>query len=344
MAKIQLIGWGLLYSLMLLLAACQDKEDTPAAHPERWQVLVMFPADGLGDLSYNDNTLRGIEQAALEKKISMRYFIPSPTNDVEEFFRLMMTIRLDENEHLLLVLAGNEYTEFARELMKDVSGYPDMNRKKVLLFESEALDVPVHTFMLPFSGASYLLGYCAAHYSQEALVLAGNATDNSVQQATLGFTDGFRAAGGGKVDSQTLSDGPEGYSMPVEAYTYVHQWATKYPGRGFIYPVAGGSNQGVYRYARENRTKLYTAGVDVDQSALSSDIIASVVKHTDKVIYNFITDWVERKELPLHTDYGLESGMIELVPAPIFQAEVIKFKDQAWQAAIDFQNAFRKNL
>ena len=277
--------------------------------------MVLFPESGLGDQGYNDNTLRGMEEASQERTgISLTYFTSEEGEDVGEFFRALLYYELKENSHLLLVLAGSEYRDLARSLMADTSRYPDLDRKKVLLFESEEVEEPVHTFRILSERASYQLGQLAASRATQAAVLLGSSTDPNVSKAAQGFAEGFKAAGGGEPEVHALSDTPAGFAMPAEAYNYTAQWVAAHAdARTFIYPLAGGSNHGVYRYTRENEDRLWTAGVDADQSRFSKDIIASVVKHTDRILKQFLMDWRDGKELAKHTDYDVESGMIEVV-------------------------------
>lgn len=306
----------LLWLPFLLFASCSD-DDTPlvADEAERWEVMALFPESGLGDQGYNDNTLRGMEEAAKERTdISLTYFTPEEGEDVGEFFRALLYYELKENSHLLLVLAGSEYRDLARSLMADTSRYPDMDRKRVLLFESEAVEEPVYTFRILFDRASYQLGQLAAGRAAQAAVLLGNSADPNIGKAAQGFAEGFKAAGSEEPEVHALADTPAGFAMPGEAYSYAAKWADAHAdARTFIYPLAGGSNQGVYRYTREYADRLWTAGVDVDQSRFSKAIIASVVKHTDRIVRQFLVDWRDGKELSKHTDYDVESGMIEVV-------------------------------
>ena len=306
----------LLPLLFLPLVACNnDDNQSVADEAERWEVMVLFPEGGLGDQGYNDNTLRGMEEAAQERSdLSLTYFTPDKDGDVGEFFRVLLLQKLDKGSHLLLVLAGSEYGDLARSLMADTMRYPDLDRKIVLLFESDEMEEAVYTFRILFDQASYQLGQLAASLTTQAAILLGNSTDPIIREAAQGFANGFKDMGGEAPEIHALADTPSGFAMPAEAYSYAVKWAaTHVDAQTFIYPLAGGSNQGIYRYTRENESRLWAAGVDVDQSRFSKDIIASVVKHTDRIVKQFLVDWRDGKELPKHSTYDVESGMIELV-------------------------------
>ena len=71
-----------------------------------------------------------------------------------------------------------------------------------------------------------------------------------------------------------LADDWTGYVSASLAYRKMSDWAVDYD---FIFPVAGGSNAGIYRYSREFEVSPYLAGMDIDQSSLSNRITGSVI-------------------------------------------------------------------
>lgn len=121
----------------------------------------------------------------------------------------------------------------------------------VLLFETNGTDLPIHTFLINMYGASYIAGSIASLFSYQAAVLAANAQDLSIQRSITGFSEGFIDNGGTSVSTCYISDNHEGYSMQARAYELTDSLTETHR---FIYPIAGGSNQGVYRYSRETLT------------------------------------------------------------------------------------------
>lgn len=74
--------------------------------------------------------------------------------------------------------------------------------------------------------------------------------------------------------------------------------------------------------------------MDYDQSGLSRNIMGSVVKHIDVVVYDYMERWLADGELPKSRVYGLESGCVDWVLSPLFlQYESVV--DAARQNAID---------
>lgn len=310
----------LLFMSLMLFASCADGHDDPDVVPageERWRVMAVLPVGGLGDHGYNDNTLIGLERALLAcPDISMTYIVPESMEEGEWLSRLETALYTDcpANEQLMILFAGSEYRATVEGLMVGDAGLPRMERKRVLLFESAPMDVPVNTFRLISDSASAELGRLAAGYAQTAAVLLGSGSDPIIAQASEGFARGFREAGGTTVETHALSEGPEGFAMPSEAYRFTADWQAAHPEEStFIFPLAGGSNMGVYRYTREYPGAVWTAGLDVDQRHLSKSVIASLVKHTDEILLRYVLDWREGRDWPRHTDYDLDSGMIELI-------------------------------
>lgn len=110
------------------------------------------------------------------------------------------------------------------------------------------------------------------------------------------------------------------------------EWATSY---GFIFPMAGGSNSGIYRYSREYDECPLLSGMDTDQSALSNYITGCVIKHIDKLIYKYLSEWLVSKELPVSKVYDLESGYIDWELAPAYESQFKNIVESHRQEAIN---------
>ncbi len=108
-------------------------------------------------------------------------------------------------------------------------------------------------------------------------------------------------------------------------------WSKEY---GYIFPVAGGSNAGIYRYSRENEDSPFLAGMDIDQSGLSNKITGSVIKKIDRLIFKYLMEWSTTGTMPESQLYGLESGYADWKLSPIYKAEYKDIMEQARQQAI----------
>ena len=125
--------------------------------------------------------------------------------------------------------------------------------------------------------------------------------------------------------------------MPTELYHKMYEYDGQYD---FIYAVAGGSNMGAYRYLREKpECGIYTAGMDIDQSAYSTLIVGSMVKRMDLVLHDHLNNWYNKKDLPRYCHYGLESGYIDWQIADRY-AELKGYVESVREEAIRKEKAY----
>ena len=263
-------------------------------------------------MGYNDQILRGVQETKEGKDFMLLFSAPADLTEAERIFSDWLELDT-ENIECLFVLAGNEYEAMARKYLSD-GKYSD---KEVLLFETSADDIPAYTFSISMYGACYLAGCAALPFTRNgAAVLCGNRNDVTVNRAAEGFVRGFTDNGGQQAGTFYLADDWTGYSMPDSAYRAAAKLAEEYD---YLFPVAGGSNLGIYRYAREYPDRFFTAGMDVDQSGYSARITCSVVKHIDRLIGDYLNRWLTGQPLPRQAAYGLESGYIETVVSPGYE-------------------------
>lgn len=298
----------------LLLSACGHSDDPITEEEEiTSQIVFLFSPGGLGDMSYNDCILQGVQQFK-KANPQVDVFMSSP-NSIEEVERIFTDWlkRPGSNIPVLFVLASSDYDQLAQKYLDEYELTPN---KSLLIFESLMhYDQPrVHTFQISMYGASYLAGACAREIGEgrKSLVLLGSSTDIPIRSAEDGFIHGH----GGECDVECMADDWHGFVMPSEAYRKMEIWSPAY---GFIFPVAGGTNSGIYRYSREFADCPYLAGMDVDQSGMSSKITGSVVKHFDRLIVEYLTDWYYTGTMPESQIYGLESGYADWLLSPRYR-------------------------
>lgn len=293
--------------LAVIVACSKDDGIQDGMQPQPRSVTVVFSPDGLGDNGYNDLILRGVLRfAEAHADVATRLCMPETLDEARLIANGWCQNRGDG--YSLLVLAASNYVELARD---ELGGLPlDSSRRQILLFESGRLDsVPVSTFMVSTYGAAWMAGVCAAQIAQTPLVVLANGRDPVLKRSYDGFADGFRFALGDEsqvVDSVCLSAGNDGFAMEYEAYRKMGEWAEQYD---FVFPVAGGSNMGIYRYLREYPYGwIYTVGMDVDQSTLCNNIIGSVEKSMDRIVEQYLEDWAAGTPLPKHCRFGWNDG------------------------------------
>jgi len=285
--------------LTILLGACSGKEDESAPAASMKVVRVLFSMNGLGDLSFNDDILRGVMLSQKENGFSLHYYIPSDPEDAKN--KLQEWMREDYGDRTFTILATNEYESLAQELI-NVEW-----KNNYLLLEASSRDITIPVLCFSGYGVSFLAGVAAYSHTQGDTVayIGGQRGHGFIEECSQGFQDGFQYAGGKDIIIRYLSDQPEGFAMSVEAYIMADSLYRYYP---FIYAVAGGSNNGIYQFLREHPDiEGYTAGVDVDQSAYSDRIIGSMIKEIGRCIGDYIALWLEGEVLPEWALFDLQS-------------------------------------
>lgn len=322
---------------MLAAASCSGSGDepTPPREDVTPQVVFLFSPGGLGDLSYCDCILEGVQKFKMgHPEVDIFLYSPAAMEEAERIFSDWMK-RPGSDIPVVFALASSDYEWLVDEYLYD---YPLTDNKRILLFESlrDYGDPLVSTFQISMFGASMLAGVTAreAVPEQRSLVLLGSSTDVPIQSALDGFVAGI---GGSGYDVEYLADDWTGYVMSNTAYRLMSQWAPTY---GFIFPVAGGSNTGIYRYSREFDFCPLLAGMDVDQSDLSPKITGSVVKRLDLVVEEYFTRWLLTGELPAFTIYGLESGYVDWKLAPRYAETYRAVVENARLQAVEMEKLY----
>lgn len=324
----------------LLLLSCGAEDSTPA-EPKEKLVIALFSPGGLGDRGYCDQILVGLQRVYKERAdCAMLFESPQSMEEAEEVFSKWLATPSDGRESLF-VLASAEYEAMAHRLLDNPT--TDMNHKAILLFETSTrfAEPHVYTFRLSMYGASYLAGVTAAVMGcTQPLVMLGSAEDAVIRVSYDGFDDGYYDQTGQHADLGFFADDQTGYSVSQRAYEMMFDLSRSHD---FIYPVAGGTNLGVYRYLREHPEGPYTAGMDIDQSAFASNITGSLIKHIDRLIAESIKSWLDHPLNDLtHMEFGLESGYVDWELAPDYcqyAPEVEKYRAKS----IECENKFLDN-
>lgn len=297
------IAWWLL--LVLCLVSCSSDDGMETALPQP-VLYVVFSPDGLGDNGYNDEILWGVARLRSEQGqgLAVSLCVPDDMEDAGRQIRRIIGQMEDADAgRSLLVLATPDYVSLAQQLF---AGREHDADRDVLVFETDALQhAAVHSLLIDMYGASWLAGHTARTMGCERPVcVLANADARVLQGARDGFADGF----GEDVPTEYLARDTQGFAMADTLYRRMARYDQHYD---FVFPVAGGSNMGGYRYLREHDGGgLWTAGMDVDQSPYSNHIVGSVVKHIDELVYDFVTAWLRHAEQPLYQHFGLGSEYV----------------------------------
>lgn len=310
-----LLRTGICLWLVCCLACGEEAECGAEAPVARREVTVLFALGGLGDMGYNDLLLRGVYQVMEWEGVSVLYRSPESVEEAEAIFTDWLRHPAESGVPSLFVLAASDYEQMAARCLS-VEGV-DLEGKDILLFESRNPEgLPVGSFSISMFGASFLGGVTAGEIGAPALAVLAMPGEGQIAGAADGFAEGYRQVAKDEAEVVYLADDWSGFAAADKAYASMEEWCQRY---SFIFPVAGGSNVGIYRYVREFPRGLFTAGMDVDQSPVCSGVTGSVVKRMDSLFTVCITDWIEGRGLPEGAVYGLESGYVDWVVAPDFQ-------------------------
>lgn len=291
-------------------SACDSTDSPIEESPAEKAVIFLFSPGGLGDMSYNDCILEGVQRFKMgHGDVDIFIYSPQSLTEAEKIFSDWLE-RPESDIPVLFALASSDYEPMAEKHLaeRNMAG-----NKSILLFESQKHyeDRNIHTFQISMYGASYLAGVVARECTgdKKPLVVLANNSDSPIGIAGDGFVAGY----GDACDVEYLAKDWTGYVSAALAYQRMSDWSGRY---GFIFPVAGGSNGGIYRYSREFDNSPFLAGMDTDQSSLSNKITGSVIKHIDRLIYEYLTEWASSGGMPGNQLYGLESGYVEWELSP----------------------------
>lgn len=324
-----------LFFVAVALVSCNE-EDSPVPDVATPQIIFLFSPGGMGDMSYNDCILEGVQQFKTENRSTDIYiYSPESLEEAERIFSDWL-VRPGNGVPVLFALASSDYEPMAE---KYLTGNTLADGKSVLLFESRKQydDADIHTFQISTFGASFLAGGTAALCAgdKKALVVLANASDVPIRISCDGFIAGYSR----ECDVEYLADDWTGYVQAGLTYQKMSTWAKNY---GFVFSVAGGSNAGIYRYSREYEDSPFLAGMDIDQSGLSNKITGSVIKHIDRLVYEYLTEWVQTGNMPETRMYGLESGYADWQLAPLFESEYGTAVNELRQQAINKEKEYHE--
>lgn len=321
----------LVVAFLMAFASCSDDSTFSEKRVEA-QITVVTSISGLGDNGYNDEILAGVMEVANSKDVEVSLVHPSTMDEAKEVFNNWKQTATTEPK--LLVLASRDYEDLART---DGTGLDA--KHNVFLFESDGEGMPsgVKTFDISRFGVSYLAG-CMAQESQVAYILMAMQGDNTLEEAAQGFTDGYKAhSTKGLLLTSYLSETTAGFSMSDSAY----HWAS---GKelSFIYPLAGGSNNGIYKYTREVLfTGLLVAGMDIDCSAYSIRVPFSVIIDIKKATADYLSAWIEGEELPDKRTFMLKDGIADIKMNDTFMKYIDIWEDY-YEAENYWQNMYNQ--
>lgn len=301
---------------LLCLLSCADHEEQEAQ--SRRTVTLITSVGGLGDMGYNDLILSGVmhfhEQHA---EVGLSLVRPASAAEAGQALDEWLARPSDGAEHLL-VLAEDSHEDLLRA--RHLSLKPGQH---ILLFESQGVGLPagVSTIAVDRYGAAWLAGVMSSAHTS-ATVIAAKPGSATLDRAIEGFTQGYAEHHGTPPEVIYLAEDDGGYAMPDSAYRVAALLDDT-----IILPLAGGSNEGVYKSTREVFNLCLVIGVDADCSWRSPNLPFSLVVRMDQVVEQWLERWVQGDTPEGHTTHGLDTGATDIVPSPVFYANAFFFLD-----------------
>ena len=162
-----------------------------------------------------------------------------------------------------------------------------------------------------------------------------NGFDASIAESAKGFSAGFAAD---SLECIYLSEQKGGgYDLSFEAYAACSSLVQSHD---FLFPIAGGSNSGVYRFLRENPKGVFTAGMDSDKSLECSAVMMSVIKRMDLLVADVLRGWIEKGSLPDGEVYGLRSGYVQCVLSPNYDEWLEPYYEKCLEEATEKEDEY----
>lgn len=302
----------ILWAICLTLLGCSDSNEPSTDGPKRDAIVLFISTSGVGDNGYNDMILNGTSAFAYSHDLDLYIIQNGSVNEAAERYRLLTEMYEEQEEsRMIIVLASSEYEAIAPSL-------PQMGKQcSVLLLESSGRGMPewMTTAKINRYGVSYLAGAMVS--AQPAELIMAMPGETMTEEAATGFEAGFSAHSDGKqVTRHYLADDYMGFNMQVEARrlttSIIESYKTSETGYGTFFPLAGGSNLGVYNAFTDYFHSQQAIGMDIDCNGQNDYIPFSIVFHMDDLIQHHLQLWYEEEASPHHAIYGLESDFVEM--------------------------------
>ena len=289
-------------------------------------VGLALDVGGRGDQSFNDGVLRGLENMAAGLRYTPRGYEPLPDPD----YRLLLPpdLRSRPFPHLgippPIVLQGKAQEDYEPNLRLLAAQGSDLVVAVGFMMEPAtrkvARDNPRTNFLLIDSpvldeaGGTFLAGAVAGEITRTGKVgFVGGMQLPLIQKFEVGFRAGVSVvnpeAGRNLLVAYTgtFDDERKGIEVGLDLYRR---------GCDVVFHAAGLDGLGVIKAAQ--LSGKIVIGVDSDQSHVApANVVTSMVKHADVVVYESVRDMVQEKFTGGDLVLGLAEGAMGLVPLSV---------------------------
>ncbi|PSP55174.1 BMP family ABC transporter substrate-binding protein [Halobacteriales archaeon QS_1_67_19] len=287
-------------------------------------VGMVYALGGLGDNSFNDMALGGIQQASEEFGVEFQNAEPGSASDIPSLQRRFA--RSQNPDYELICTIGFIQKE---GLQRNAEQFPDQD---FVIVDEVVEQDNVASFVFKEEQGSFQVGHLAGVMTSRDFDVGDGETNDELTVGFVGgrevpliekFEAGYRAGVAyADADVEVLSAYAQSFSDPARGREIASSMYED--GADVIYHAAGGTGNGVFRAAEEQGR--YAIGVDADQSESISEfsgvIIASMVKRVDQAVFTAVESVVEDSFEGAVNELGLENDGIEAVIGQDFTDEV----------------------
>jgi basic membrane protein A len=286
-------------TVMLLVSALFSvygggKQAAPASGATK--VAVVFGLGGLGDKSFNDDAMTGIQRAKAELGIDYQYVEPKEIAEIEGHHRYFAR----SGEYALIIGIGFD-SEEAIELV----GAEFPNQKFAVIDGETKVSDNVVSMSFKDNEKTYLIGVIAGLTTKTNKIgMVGGMDIPLINSFAAGYRAGARSVNPNiQVDVRYVgawNDANTGKELAMSLYN---------AGADIVYAAAGGSGLGVFSAAKD-AGKL-AIGADVNQIPLDPDhIFLSSIRRVDNAVYNEIEKVVKGEFKGGRFIPGLKEGVV----------------------------------
>jgi basic membrane protein A len=272
------LAGGVALVAVIVTATALGSAKAPAAHNAKFTAALVSDIVGFNDAGFNKLQLQGLNQATAKVGATALPLVSHSTSDYAPNFNT--AIRKGAN---LVVAAGYllapTIKTYAQKFPNTKFAITDDSYKDAGGFKN------VQGIVYATQQGGCLAGILAAKMAQKlgghAIGAVGGLKIPSVDQYIAGYR--FCAAKvvpGTKTIVQYSNDFAAADKCQTVAQNEIGQ------GAKVIFPVAGGCGLGAMKAA--DAAKLWSIGVDVDQSKDAKNVLTSATKHTDTGVYDTV--------------------------------------------------------
>ena len=277
-------GW-LMIVVLLWLAM------TIAASAEQ-KVGIVFSTGGLGDLSFNDAALQGLQKAKRDMDISFQFIEPKDFEHLQDHLKAFAM-----KEYDLVFAVGFQHGPALKQVAQD---FPHI---RFAIVDSVVSAPNVSSLVFMEHDGSFLVGVLAGMMTESNIVgFVGGLEVPLIRKFQSGFEQGV---GSVNPDARVLVD----YAGSFRAPALGKELAISQNKRGadIVYHASGATGIGVISAAQENG--FHAIGVDSVQDHLApGTVLTSMVKRVDVAVYETIRSLVEGNLQPGERHFGVAEG------------------------------------